>query len=323
MAATSTNGGAGIGGGAPINSVGGSGGNIKITGGIVTATGYRGAGIGGGYSGDGGTVEITGSNTMVTAFGQLDGKDVGSGGNNSSGGSLTVGKAEDTDEPTVELQNNGTNANRTFKNCTIIGYGAKVFGYIGQYDKNGKKTTLEINMPTAQAIYYDSKLSASILSGGTVKFNGETVGGSFAWLDGDTIVTASGNYIAVFTPEKYKKFLVNVHVDVKKIIPWILEQPTASDIPYGSPLSASIISGGKANVPGEFKWEDGNTTLKTSGNYRAIFTPTDKAKYETVKANVYVNVNPLTPVVTTKPTASDIPYGSALSASTLLLDFTA
>ena len=63
VTATTSNSGAGIGGGS-----GGSGGTVTINGGTVTATGGSGgAGIGGGYSGSGSTVTITGG--TVTAIG--------------------------------------------------------------------------------------------------------------------------------------------------------------------------------------------------------------------------------------------------------------
>ena len=82
VAASKTEGSAGIGGGN-----GGDGGTITINGGKVTATGTGGAGIGGGLGGDGGTINITGG--TVTATSRGDGAGIGSGGGN-AGGTINI-----------------------------------------------------------------------------------------------------------------------------------------------------------------------------------------------------------------------------------------
>ena len=75
--------GAGFGGG-----FGGDGGTIKISGGMVTATGNSGgAGIGGGDGGDGGTITISGG--TVKATGINSGAGIG-GGNCGDGGTITI-----------------------------------------------------------------------------------------------------------------------------------------------------------------------------------------------------------------------------------------
>ena len=79
VTATGGNGGAGIGGG-----YNGSGGEVTIYGGTVTATGESsGAGIGGGQNGNGGAVTISGG--TVTATGESSGAGIGSGYGGSSG----------------------------------------------------------------------------------------------------------------------------------------------------------------------------------------------------------------------------------------------
>ena len=76
---------AGIGGGFGS---GGSGGEVTIHGGEVTATGGNGgAGIGGGYNGSGGEVTIYGG--TVTATGESSGAGIG-GGQNGNGGAVTI-----------------------------------------------------------------------------------------------------------------------------------------------------------------------------------------------------------------------------------------
>lgn len=74
--------GAGIGGG-----YNGNGGEINISGGKVIVTSEEGAGIGGGYKGSGGNVTISGGN--VTAYSSQYGAGIG-GGHKGNGGTLTV-----------------------------------------------------------------------------------------------------------------------------------------------------------------------------------------------------------------------------------------
>lgn len=83
------------------------------------------------------------------------------------------------------------------------------------------------------------------------------------------------------------------------IVPTIKTKPTASTIEAGQPLSASILTGGEAKatvkdkdtdketevvVSGVFSWMDPSTQATVGSNtYKAVFTPTDQAKYEVVK----------------------------------------
>ena len=77
--------GAGIGGGG-----GGTGSNIEISGGTVTATGgYYGAGIGGGYGGTGSDIEISGGTVTATAISVYGGAGIG-GGEGGNGSNITI-----------------------------------------------------------------------------------------------------------------------------------------------------------------------------------------------------------------------------------------
>ncbi len=102
---------AGIGGGTL-----GSGSNIIINGGVITAIGGgelggAGAGIGGGASGDGSNITINGG--TVTATGGDYSSDGIGGGDGSSGSNIIVAtnysvKVDDTNPPTMEIENDGT-----------------------------------------------------------------------------------------------------------------------------------------------------------------------------------------------------------------------
>ena len=94
LQATGGNNGAGIGGGAS-----GAGGKISITGGKVTAPGNNcGAGIGGGASGAGGTINITGGTVTARSLGSsgyIGGAGIG-GGSSGDGGDISITGGEVT-----------------------------------------------------------------------------------------------------------------------------------------------------------------------------------------------------------------------------------
>ena len=81
-----------------------------------------------------------------------------------------------------------------------------------------KKITPVVSaLPTASSVSVGDTLSASTLRGGIIKANESTVLGTFAWAHPDTVVTASGNYDAVFTPNdgtNYKQASVSVPVTI-------------------------------------------------------------------------------------------------------------
>lgn len=86
---------------------------------VIVTGGDEGAGIGGGNYGAGGTVAISGMNTVVNATGGHSSKDVGSGHGSSNGGYLWVNGGA-----VVNLNLSGTNALTIFITCTIDGDGA-------------------------------------------------------------------------------------------------------------------------------------------------------------------------------------------------------
>lgn len=170
---------AGIGGGGTAgNSSGGNGGTIDINGGTITATGgdYA-AGIGGGGGGNGGTLKITGG--TVKAIGGSKGYDIGSGRNNSDGGSLEVIGG------TLEFVKNSTNvATPSFRSCVIKGAGAGK--YVGTYDANGNLMRLiQISAtPTASKI---------LVNGRSKSFGAYTINGNNYFKLRDLAYTLNGS----------------------------------------------------------------------------------------------------------------------------------
>jgi hypothetical protein len=79
---------------------------------------------------------------------------------------------------------------------------------------------------------------------------------------------------------------------IAKGTPSITAIPTASAITAGQALSASILTGGTASVPGTFAWTDGTTVPNSTGSYGVTFTPTGAANYNTATTTVSLTVNP-------------------------------
>ncbi|MBN2777106.1 MAG: VCBS repeat-containing protein, partial [Bacteroidales bacterium] len=171
--------------------------------------------------------------------------------------------------------------------------------------------------PTTTAIIYGDALSSSVLSGGTA-----SVPGIFEFQT-PSMTPNAGIYSATvkFIPDDaatYSVVLGNVDVTVHKADPVITTWPAASDIEYSQALSTSVLSGGVASVSGTFTF-DNPTTTPSLGVYTAdvTFTPDNVSNYNTASGTVDVNVIQANPTINSWPTASDITYGEALSASIL------
>jgi hypothetical protein len=74
--------------------------------------------------------------------------------------------------------------------------------------------------------------------------------------------------------------------------PEIIAWPAASDIIYGDPVSESSLTGGDANVDGEFSFKFPETVPDAAGTYTAevVFTPDDENQWETVEGTVEITV---------------------------------
>ncbi|MGN1473482.1 MAG: beta strand repeat-containing protein, partial [Eubacteriales bacterium] len=143
--------GAGIGGGFE-----GSGGTISINGGIVTATSsFCGAGIGGGYYGTGGNITISGGE--ITAKGGIDGAGIG-GGREASGGNITISGGEITAKGGIDGAGIGGGYYGTGVNITISG---------GEITANGGMNAAGIG-----GGYYGTGGGIITISGGVISSTG-------------------------------------------------------------------------------------------------------------------------------------------------------
>jgi hypothetical protein len=173
--------------------------------------------------------------------------------------------------------------------------------------------------PTASAITYGQTLASSMLSGGSA-----SVAGNFAWTTPST-APAVGTSVqnVTFTPNdtaNYNTASTSVSVTVSKAQPLINTAPTASAITYGQTLASSTLSGGSANVAGNFAWTTPSTTPSVGTTYQVVtFTPNDTANYNTATTSVSVTVNPVSPppptglVITSDLAAVSINLGASFS----------
>ncbi len=152
--------------------------------------------------------------------------------------------------------------------------------------------------PTASGITYGQRLSASALGSGTA-----TPAGAFSFTAPLTTPPA-GTYSAAvtFTPTDTSDFSVasgTTEVIVSKATPVVAVWPAASEIVYGQPLSASLLTGGSASISGTFTF-DAPTNTPNAGTCTAAvtFTPADTADYNTVSGSTSVAVAQAAQVIT-------------------------
>lgn len=176
-----------------------------------------------------------------------------------------------------------------------------------------KKATPTISqMPTFGNLTYGNTLNSLALTDGTA-----SVDGAFQWKNGTKVPeTGTSEETIIFTPtdtSHYETVEKTVSVKTVKNTPIILTFPQAAPIIYGSKVSESTLSGGRANVEGTFEWQNGNEMLD-AGSYAktVVFTPTDTKNYEVITKDITLLVNQATPVIVA-PTAPTKAYGVRLN----------
>ena len=200
-----------------------------------------------------------------------------------------------------------------------------------------------VTAPTASSIPVLSALSASKLSGGSVKFTLPatnaivTVPGTFTWATTSVAPSVPGTSSVgvTFTPSGPNAADYNVLTNagnatltVTKATPTISAPTNCNSTNYaynyGQQLSACTLSGGSAAVgstavTGTFAWSNPATVpAKGTINESVMFTPTaaTPALYNSVTFTMPVLVNGVALTVNW-PTASHITYGETLSSSNL------
>ena len=154
--------------------------------------------------------------------------------------------------------------------------------------------------------------------------------GELTWSSSDTsVATVSGGFVnglkagtAVITATSVSGgYTDSCEVTVVKKTPVIYGDPMPSYISYGQTLADSTLSGGSADVPGTFAWQDPSVAPSVTDSnlteYNVIFTPTDTITYHTVVIKLTIIVYQAVPTVTELPSASDLVYGHTLANSGL------
>lgn len=183
-------------------------------------------------------------------------------------------------------------------------------------------------LPTAQSIPYNSRLSDSILSGGMTE-NG--IAGTFEWISPSQPVTQSKDYPAQFIPSdnvNYDRVTVQISLTVTPVDVEFDVLPTVSPIIYGQPLSMSTITPGVAmfagqEIPGTYTWADRDLVPSSASPdgtsaYAVLFTPTNSAVANPVPINVNLVIDKATPSLMVEPTAESITIVSRLASSAIV-----
>lgn len=144
--------------------------------------------------------------------------------------------------------------------------------------------------PSASNITFGQTLAASTLTGGAA-----SVEGAFAFTMPEMAPSAgTQDFDVMFTPAdtaNYSSVMGTVSVTVNKVVPEVSEWPAASPITLGEALTASILSGGSASVPGTYVFANPDEQ-PSSGIYTAPiwFMPGDSVNYEAVPGAVDVTI---------------------------------
>lgn len=200
-------------------------------------------------------------------------------------------------------------------------------------------------VPTvADRVYHSTAaLTDSDLVGGSVSWTvggvEKTVTGTWSWKTNGTVPTTNVNsYVAVFNPTdttNYVPVTKNITVRVVAATAYVAEKPTVSAITYGQTLSDATIAGGKVQysendttlVDGTFSWKDASLAPNCADSnlttYVLVFTPTDRANYNTVETDVTITVNKVKDAPHMPGSAMSVPYSNkTVGTVTLAKDWT-
>ena len=337
-------GGAGIGGGS-----GGSAGSMTFSGGSVSAVGGGGgAGIGGGNGGAGSSVLVDGENTMVSSSGDQNGYDIGSGHNNSNGGSLTL-----KNNATVNLNRNGTNTNTSFIDGIVGGDGAELLA--GTYSSSQKLLTcsnliaapstdvkafdnvkltayvtgLSETDPQGQIAFFDNSLEIGRASLIRIADGSAEATADFIWSSRGGIHMITAHYVQDYSDSYYmtdsgelEDYEVAKTEQAPLTISGIPDTVTYGDASFplsvtggngtGTDLSYSVTSGDAVSVSAS-----GIVTVEKAGQATITVTKAGDGNYLSVSADVIITVNKAIPAAVVFPSAAGLTYGQPLSDSAL------
>lgn len=228
------------------------------------------------------TLTVQGS-VVVGGSGSKRGKIDMTAGGTLTAGSLVLGNTASLWVPgagTVELTGNNT-------------LPASVFTTFNQLVLRGGTTTMPVpaSVSGSLSIGPSGSASVSVGNGVTVSVNRLSLGGlgkiSGTW---GSSVSAAAHVSDVFFAAT--SGLISVVADTRAasvVVLW----PSASAITYGQPLSACVLGGGQASVPGAFAFADASLVPGVGTSAQAVaFTPADAETYRGVSGTITVTVSP-------------------------------
>jgi len=177
--------------------------------------------------------------------------------------------------------------------------------------------------PTASILNYGQTLATATLNNGST-YNPIDVNPTFAW----TIANPAAEYPnagmtmyeVLYTPSNsnYLGLATEIPVYTNKTTPTLTGAAVVASYDYGQTLSANTIAATFTNtynnaiVNGTIDWVNGTLTPVDGLVYTARFTPADQANYNSKLISIQVQVNPVTPNITSWPTASSLVYGQRI-----------
>lgn len=110
-----------------------------------------------------------------------------------------------------------------------------------------------------------------------------------------------------------------VEIQVIGTPPEVTEWPMSDTIFCGDELSSATLTGGVANVEGEFTFLYPDSVPDISGNClsQIVFTPNEGTCYDTLSSQIDVFVDMTDPIITDWPLASSVYCGESLESSNL------
>ena len=192
----------------------------------------------------------------------------------------------------------------------------------------------DVTWPTVSSLTYGQKINDVILTGGSRRNpndNGMAVAGNFVWQTPDSVpVAGTASYTMSFIPSNstlYTTITENLSVYTAKATPVVTLNAVATDT-YGKTLANRPLTYNTANnvvshrssvatlpVAGTIAWNNVAIIPTVANNeYKATFTPTDIANYNTVVIDVNVPTTKATPIVAA--TVAPYSYGQALPINT-------
>ena len=205
----------------------------------------------------------------------------------------TMANVADADPDTIVVSSAGlpTFDGTHFTSASYITFGERFAAAFHDFEEGlNHSVTYDGNGSTGGTVPVDSRsynsvASATVLGAGDMEKSGFNFSGWNTAEDGSGtdyppgsvfVITADTTLHAQWTPKQ---------------TPVINSWPAAAAITQGQPLSAAILSGGDASVPGIFRYLD-PSTVPAAGEYVAavIFTPDDMATYNPVQDTVNVTV---------------------------------